>query len=296
MTREHSRLSEQEDSLRESCEALLGQVPDLVHLSLIMDGEHRFSVDRENSAEIRARLAAEAAVHAFLQIHEALQVARTGALIRLLLHTSRGALLAYTVPGRGHLIGFSFGTRRAEIDEADRALSDLASTARELAMLTLQNPGGWLTPSPDEPIEPPRTEPVITGIVDERVLEACEASVNEVLQYVLYLGTGGRVFAVDHFDLFEPTTDGSTSPGRRRRVYRSLADDLQTDLRELRRRVSPVLGRAAHTAVLDVEHGAVLVRWLPGERQLMGVTVHQEQVHTAERMFAELGDRLVGLS
>ena len=292
MTRDHPQLHEQENLLRESCDTLLAQVPGMAHLSLVMDGEHRFSVDRENGGPTRARLAAEAAVHTFLQMHEALQVARTGALIRLLLRTTRGALLAYTVPGRGHLVGFSLATEPADVDAADLALSQLASQARELASLTLQNPGGWLTASPYEPIEPPRAKPIATGIVDERVLEACEASVNEALQYVLYVGAGGRAFAVDHFDLLEPTTDDRASPGRRRRVYRGLADDLQTELRDLRRRVAPVLGRAAHTAVLDVEHGAVLVRWLPGERQLVGVTVNQEHVHTAERMFADLGDRL----
>jgi hypothetical protein len=306
--RARAALTEDEIWLLDRCTAIVDEVSSVTHLSVVADGDWRFSVDRGESAERvnRTRIVAQGVVSRFLDLHDRLQPARTGALIRLVLETPRGALLVYALPSRTHLIGFSLRGPEHTVDaaangsapetqQADRALAAAADQARSASALSSQNPGGWRSGASAEPPAAIGTEPVVTGIVDERVLPLCRDSVDQNLQYVLYLGAGEHVFALDHFDGLAPLLPGDTSAALLRRVYRGLEEYLDSDLRDLRRLVYPVLGRAARTIVLDVENGAVMVRWLSGGRRAVGVTVAQDAVRTAESRFAELGRKLDGV-
>ena len=238
-----------------------------------------------------------------LDLHDKLQLARTGALVRLVLETPAGAALAYTIPRRGHLIGFCLrdphlpaGPSLAvapEVQEADRALAGLAAEARELFELTDQNPGGFQPITPSAALRPPTGSPVVTGNAHARLLSICREAIDERLQYVLYASNDGTAFAVDCFGGLDlPDTHGDTSPARLRRVYWGFHTDLDGDLRDLRRLVYPVLGRSARAVVLDVEDGVVITRWLSGGRQVIGVTLAQACVASVEDRFAELCGRL----
>lgn len=270
-----------EESLRASCQALVDRTPALTHLSLVTDGERRFTVTNGGQTSPRHDLVIEALVNTYIELHHALQVVRTGALIRLNVHTPNGAALIYTVPRSGHLVGICLSADTAVRAEADRVIADLATRTREQARLGAQNPGGWLTTDTGLRAPTAAAEPVVTGTGNRAVVNICRASVNEVLQYVLYVGDDGRSFAVDQFD-----------SARHRRDYRALGDDLEAELRDLRREIFPLLGRGASTAVLDVEQGVVMMRWLPGNRRLFGVTLVQDYVNTAERMFVDLAAAL----
>ncbi|MDG4821729.1 hypothetical protein O7635_07665 [Asanoa sp. WMMD1127] len=286
---------------------LARRIPNVTHLSLVADGDLAFSIDQFEIDPVRrrqARIAVQGVVGSCLDLHDKLQVARTGALIRLVLETPRGAVLAYAIPGRGYLAGFCLRDQPAEptvtvapeVQEADRALAGLVSEARELFGLEDQNPGGFQPIPAGVELRPPTGQPVITGTGAAEVLEVCRAAVDERLQYVLYQGGDGTACAVDCFGgLAQLETHGDTTPARLRRVYWGFHTDLDGDLRDLRRLVYPVLGRSAKSVVLDVEDGVVMNRWLGGGRQLLGVTLTQSYVASVEDRFAELSARLADL-
>ncbi|MEV4624486.1 hypothetical protein AB0J74_37985 [Asanoa sp. NPDC049573] len=299
-------LGDEQHELLFSAADLARRIPNLTHLSLIVDGDRRFSIDQtdvDGRGRKQARLAAQGVVGSCLDLHDKLQLARTGALLRLVLETSAGAVLAYTIPRRGHLIGFCLRDQRLagdlsfavspEVQEVDRALAGLAAEARELFELSDQNPGGFQPIAPSASLRPPVGSPVVTGNAPAGLLSICRESVDERLQYVLYQGNDGTAFAVDCFGGLElPETHGDTSPARLRRVYWGFHTDLEGDLRDLRRLVYPVLGRGARAVVLNIEDGAVITRWLGDGRQVLGVTLVQAYVASVEDRFAELCGRL----
>jgi hypothetical protein len=296
---------EQHDLLFSAAD-LARRIPNLTHLSLIVDGDRTFSIDQTDTDKKKrkqARLAAQGVAVSCLDLHDKLQLARTGALVRLVMETPAGAALAYTIPRRGHLVGFCLRDPHLpadpslavapEVQEADRALAGLAAEARELFELSDQNPGGFQPIAPGAALRPPAGSPVVTGNAHARLLSICREAIDERLQYVLYASNDGTAFAVDCFGGLDlPDTHGDTSPARLRRVYWGFHTDLDGDLRDLRRLVYPVLGRSARAVVLDVEDGVVITRWLSGGRQVIGVTLVQAYVASVEDRFAELCGRL----
>jgi hypothetical protein len=260
-----------------------------------------------------------------------LRHARTGGLIRTVLHTLDGAMFCDFVVPESYLVALATtpgasgapgrgggergdggpGTRSVALSRlpgiraADRSTAALVDAMRAQLRLGPQNLGGWLSERPavtGTPEAAPATPlarpapggrgPAVAGTLDlpgDLAAEFQAQTGPDALHYVAYCRAGEPRFALDHFDhpglrtFFEQST-----PDAQRRFYGDFARDLAGRAVQLGKIVRPVLGRRMARMVLDVEQGAIFYyRVGPGE-YLVGVTLDQREVATADDRLGRL--------
>lgn len=233
-----------------------------------------------------------------------LQEVRTGAMIRMVLHTRSGAAITNAVVPRRNLVGLVLddpalsGTsdllpRVTHVAAADRAMSALSTELRRLIRLRSTNPGGWedVADEPaesEEPVGAPFTcTPTTPDQGDAAVIEACRRAVRPSdLHFVAYCANNEVVFAADHLD--DPALGAFftvLTVATRRKFYQEFSRELSAVVVELGRTVRGVLG-ALERLVLDVEQGAVYYYRLRPGAYLVGVTLHQTRVSQADERLA----------
>lgn len=305
------------DSTIAACrDAILGHA-ELRHIAHYGDGVFDFSVDwldrparyPRPSSPHRHDLQRLGRALSFTldRMDRALQEARTGGTLRMVLHTRNGAAFTNTVVPRKNLVGLMLDQPAMPEDgdilphtqpilAADRAMSTLSTELRKLIRLRSTNPGGWETAEDapkdtGEPVAEPFTcTPAEPGEHDAAVIEACRRAVRpDDLHFVAYCANGEVVFIADQLD------DASLGPfftvvtiATRRKFYQEFSRELGTLVVELGRTVRGVLGGPLNRLVLDVEQGAVYYYRLRPGTYLVGVTLDQNRVHPADERIAEL--------
>ncbi len=249
-----------------------------------------------------------------------LQEARTGGLIRTVLHTERGAAFCCSVVPKQDLVGIVLDTaapaggsgnsgndvddgylsHAAVVSSADRAVSALATRLREQVRLPSANPGGWasVVPVGALPEDGPSVAPFTCEMTEQSgasdaLMAACRDAVRPTdLQLVAYCLPGEVVFTADCLD------DRSLAPfftqiavGARRRFYQRLSEDLCALAARFSRATSTALGGLLLRMVLDVEQGAIYYYRLKAGDYLVGVTVDQSRVSAADDRMSSLANR-----
>lgn len=305
------------DSTVSCCRDAVREHEELRHVAHYGDGVFDFSVDWLDQPARYSRTArphrhdlqrlGRALSFTLDRMDRALQEARTGGTIRMVLHTRHGAAFADTVVPRKNLVGLVLD-QPAMPDEgeilphtkpvlaADKAMSGLATELRGLIRLRSDNPGGWETAldapkDTGEPVSAPFTcSPTEPGEHDAAVIDACANAVRPSdLHFVAYCTNNEVVFAADQLD------DPSLGPfftvvtvATRRKFYQEFSRELGTIVIEMGRTVRGILGSPVHRLVLDVEQGAVYYYRLRPGAYLVGVTLDQDRVNSADERIAEL--------
>lgn len=233
---------------------------------------------------------------------EKLDEVRTGRLIRFVLHGDRGAILCFSVVPGQFLVGFTLApvpdgvrlTAVPEVQAADETMAGLVLRLRRRLGLGSQNPGGF------EPADRPssdRSVPVVEGPVDRAEYGPIEAAVDPAdLHLVAFKSPYADELVVDR--LGHPLLSrffGLTTVESRRKFYRDLARELPKTAGQAGRLVRASLDGALLRLVLDVEQGAVYCYRMSAGHYLIGVTLDQTQVATAEEKLARLALDLADL-
>ncbi|MBB5959186.1 hypothetical protein FHS29_005806 [Saccharothrix tamanrassetensis] len=309
---EAEHLGPEFDTTRHACRAAIVKSPALHYLAHYSNGVFDFGVDalgepptapdalpggtrREELKRLGRHLTFQATA-----LDRALQEARTGRLIRTVLHTEEGALFCDSVVPTEHVVGLVLDHAGAgplfghpAVDEADRAVAELATALRADLSLGSLNPGGWATfgaPRPLTGTEP--GEPHVTVAVGAPA--SCADAVRaQDLHLVAHVAGGEVQTMADRFDdpalgpFFKQITVDA-----RRRFYLGFARELGGLATRLNRAVRPVVGGLLVRAVLDVEMGAIYYYRLgPGE-YVVGVTIDQSRVGEADDRMSALAARL----
>ncbi|OZV83141.1 hypothetical protein CA850_06505 [Micromonospora echinospora] len=144
-----------------ACEELMNEVGSISHLARYRTGTCDFALDAWEPAGPHGPLGLTAderqligrdVVHVMTDLDDQLRPARTGDLVRLLLHTDRGALFGLSVLREQFLValGWSSGTRDElppqdpAVRAADIELAGLANRMRETVSQQPTDYGGWL--------------------------------------------------------------------------------------------------------------------------------------------------------
>ena len=268
-----------------------------------------------DAAEMRTACASAARLLTgfVLAEEERLDEAGTGRLIRVVLHAEHGAILCYAVVPGQFVVGFAFGQATGEsgtllcdlptVDAADRAMTDLVNALRQRMQLPRQDAGGWADDSAlDVPLglttasRVTSTETAVDGDRDDPALRPALRAVRHAdLHFVSRVRGWSPDLVVDCFAHPELRTPiGSITPEARRKFYVDLSGQLSHTVATQGRLVRSTIGSHLVRLVLDVEQGAVYYYHLPTGDYLVGVTLYQRQVNSADRRMSWLAAQLPG--
>lgn len=235
---------------------------------------------------------------------------RTGTLIRTVLQTDGGAVFCDSIVPQVYVVGIAVapptpggGSEElglpgaADLHEGDLVVGELATRIRQQIKLGPQRVGGDLgdavakTGLSTETFErladeldlgEPEARPTLTNL--------CELAVDGTeLHFVAYFaGEACQVFRdqLDAPNVRELSLE--LSARARRRMYLELGGQVPARAGELSRAVRSLIPGALQRMVLDVEQGAIYVYRLEGPRFLLGVSLDQKVVGTADRLMASL--------
>jgi len=219
-------------------------------------------------------------------LNEHLEPLGTGALIRTVLHSRGGAIYCDTVMQGERIIGVTAGRfdelspREPRVLEADRGIARLIRDLRGDFGQTSQDHGGYGKVGDGvEPWSPHGPGPSDFPTACREVLAPND------LQYVALVESG---IVTHQDDLFgdaaveERFFRAGHTVEARRHFYQQFAEELDARARDLGRRVHAVIGRGLHRIVFDVQRGAVYFYRVGPESYLMGVTLNQPEVFTAD--------------
>ena len=305
------------DSTIARCRATALAHPELRYVAHYGDGVFHFSLDWLDQPARRPRPVppsrhdlrqlGQALSFTLDRMDRALQEARSGGMIRMVLHTASGAAFTNAVVPRKGLVGIVLDhpvlpeegdilPHSGPVRSADQAMSAMATELRDLVRLRSANPGGWETvhcepaTSTDPLTEPFTTTPAEPAAHDAAVIDACRRTVNAAdLQFLAYCADDEVLFTADRLD------DRALGPfftvvtiAHRRKFYEEFSRELGTLVIELSRTVRGALGGPLNRLVLDVEQGAVYYYRLRPGAYLVGVTLDQSRVNQADERIAEL--------
>ncbi|WP_156757259.1 hypothetical protein [Actinokineospora pegani] len=222
-----------------------------------------------------------------------LQRVRTGRLIRTVVSTEANALFCDTVRPGDDVVGvMSVTAGRAAVDAGDRAVAELATRLRGFEGLPAPNYGSFDTvPDPEHNPTRPLAHP---GDADIPAL--LRAEVDPAGLHLVSYWSGGQETTVDCLGADAVAALSPHAPAAQRRAfYTELGAELGPLANELNRATSGALRGRLTRLVLDVENGAVYYRRLPARRYLVGVTLAQRLVATADDRLAALATDLTGL-
>jgi|SRR5215470_11357560 len=221
--------------------------------------------------------------------------ARTGQLIRILMHGEHGAVYCFSVVPGQFIVGFTVAptpkgaelSRADSVHATDEAISGLVARLRRRMGLTDQNPGSYYRRS--ETRSDRSRPPAVTGRRDRPEFQLIDAHVDPADLHLAALIAPGDELVVDQ--LAHPQLSrffGLISVDARRKFYAEYARDLPKIAGQLGRLVRTSVGGSLLRLVLDVEQGAVYWYRLGAGRFLMGVTLDQEQVEAADNKMSSL--------
>lgn len=241
-------------------------------------------------------------------LDRALQEVRTGRLIRVVLHTEEGALFCDSVVPTEHVVGLVLDHAGAgplfghpAVDEADRAVAELATLLRAELSLGSLNPGGWETADAVValPAEEEAEPHVVVGegphvTVGEGPLVSCLSAVRaRDLQLVAHVvGSEVRTMVDCLGDPALAPFFKQVTVDARRRFYQGFVPELGALATKLNRAVAPVVGGLLVRLVLDVEMGAIYYYRLRAGEYLVGVTIDQARVSGADDRMSALAAEL----
>lgn len=232
---------------------------------------------------------------------------RTGSLIRAVLQTGEGAAYCDAVVPDQHLVGFAKTepppaglpwTAARNVRAADELTSKLATGLRARVSRQSLNPGGWQTAhDPDDDVDPalvPVARPGSlreTGDVTSALADQCRKFVDSRdLHHVAWWVDGEPVFTIDVFDdtkVGRFFNEGITV-AQRRRYYDDLCRRLPALVTQFGRICRKTLGGRLERVVLDVEQGAIYYYRVRACQFLVGVTLDQNEVASADEKVARL--------
>ncbi|GAA1297260.1 hypothetical protein [Saccharothrix xinjiangensis] len=309
---EAEHLGPEFDTTRHACRTAILTSPALHHLAHYSSGVFDFGVDvlgdpppppgalpggtrREELKRLGRHLTFQVAA-----LDRSLQEARTGRLIRVVLHTEEGALFCDSVVPTQHVVGLVLDHAGAgpllghpAVDEADRAVAGLATRLRAELSLGSLNPGGWETA--DRAAALPAESDVEPHVsVGEGALTPCLSAVRARDLHVVAHVVDGEVRA-----MVDCLGDPSLAPffkqvtvEARQRFYQGFVPELGALATKLNRAVAPVVGGRLVRLVLDVEMGAVYYYRQRAGEYLVGVTIDQSRVGPAESRMSALSAEL----
>ena len=242
------------------------------------------------------------------ELDESLRGLMSGALIRTVVHSDRGAFsCADIVPGR-HVVGVVLDqvvdgplAKQPAVVVCDRAVSDLVTEQRRRLSLGTQNPGG------NEPVAEDDTRPrpdgapkahtergapsaaVPSSLPGQAESLFAGAITPHDLHYLALCVDGTTALSVDcldHDDVSRFFTQITVDD--RRTFLREYSKTLPSVVARLTRITAPVTGSRLLRLVMDVELGAVYYYRLRQDIYLMGVTLDQGKVKDADRKIAEV--------
>ncbi|KKK05896.1 hypothetical protein [Micromonospora sp. HK10] len=291
---------------------LLRAEADLAYVSWCTDGrcdhhEDRFAGDgAEGTREACHRLARRASFQMDHPLQDWLAGLGTGTLIRLVLQTERGvAYCDQIIPG-SYLFGAVLrlpddpAERGELVTRVDTTLSDAVERYRDEIHARRYDLGGWRTEGLSGILRAaqqrwsslggvpeqggPATSLTVTGREDHPAVAVCRAAVRPHDLHLVTLVENGRpVFCVDVLRDGRFTAPRWASAGERRARYAQVAVELPDYVRELGRTARVPIGGPLRRVVLDVENGALYYRRIDDSRYIVGLTLHQPQVSSAER-------------
>ncbi|GAA3597786.1 hypothetical protein GCM10022223_11220 [Kineosporia mesophila] len=250
-------------------------------------------------------------VHAARTLDTRTESFRTGPLIRLVVQTEGGAVFCDAVVLQQYVVGISISALSgpgseegalpgaAAVHDGDLATGALAEELRRQVRLTPQNVGGNLKDAlqrSSPTIEAFENTSAAMDLADpsgESVESLCKRAVTGTeLHFVAFFDDQTCQLFADQFD--EPAVRELSidlSSRARRRMYLELGTQVPDRAGELGRAVQALVPGEVQRVVLDVERGAIYVYRLEGRRFLLGVTLDQEVVGTADRLMASLARR-----
>lgn len=295
---------------QELCRQTVIQAPELHYLGHYTEGAYDFSYDRldDTSGHLdridyeRIGVQITNATRGFDRL---LQEAKTGALIRIVVHGAQGLVICDSARPTEHVVGFSYAPTALPIEGAvlsqrpsackvDEAIGILVTELRKQVSLGSQNPGSWISAKPDDVVLPvvdaPAIQPHVEGTADSRITKLLLDPVDPVdLQFVAYCRRGQVEFSVDQLDHSQlgPYFQ-EISVTERRLFYQHMCRYFPTIVRKLGRITANVTSGKVERLVLDVEQGALYYyRIRPGE-YLVGVTIIQHQVSSADDKIGDI--------
>jgi hypothetical protein len=313
------------DDIRASGRATVLGTPGPHHLAHFSGSVFDFDVDvLSERARSGCRRTGQQLCVAFWELDQTLQRVRSGALIRTVLHTDRGACYCNSiVPGQCVVAvvfdrletapGAPLSLQRL-VRACDMAVAELVNAQRDRLSQGSQNPGGFRSyveevPRPvwggarkahiqhwpsvalaDHYTEAqPAAEPVPASTV-AAVEEAFTGAIDPAdLHYVALCVQGSTVLSVDCLD------DGELgrfftqiTVADRRTFYGEFGHSLEFVAGRLARVAAAAIGSRLLRAVLDVEQGAIYYYRLELGKYLVGVTLDQARVLNADDRMARL--------
>lgn len=310
IARHASHVDAKFDAARARCRRALIQSPELHYLGHYTEGAYDFSYDRLDSTSGQPdrmdyeRMGVQIA-NAVRSVDRILQEARTGALIRTVVHGWRGLVICCSARPNEYVVGFSHaptalpaeGTAlslRSGARNVDEAIGRLVTDLRKQVSLGSQNPGSWISAKPDDvefpPVDAPAVQPYVEGAADQRLTGLFLDRVDPAdLQLVAYCRDGQVKFSVDQLD--HPQLGPyfqEISVTERRLFYRNVCQQFPMIARKFGRISVSATGGKVERLVLDVEQGAIYYcRIRPGE-YLAGVSMVQQQVAEADDKISEI--------
>ncbi|MBW4721036.1 hypothetical protein [Saccharothrix obliqua] len=311
---EAEHLGPEFDTTRHACRSAIAKSSALHHLAHYSSGVFDFGVDvlgdpppppgalpggtrRDELKRLGRHLAFQVTA-----LDRVLQEARTGRLIRTVLHTEEGALFCDSVVPTEHVVGLVldhadpgplFG--HPAVDAADRAVAELATALRAELSLGSLNPGGWETFGGVVPL-PARVDVTPHVAVAGDALDVCLDALQDRDLHLVAHVAGGEVRT-----LVDRLADPALGPffkqiavEARRRFYHGFARELGELATRLNRAVRPAVGGLLVRAVLDVEMGAIYYYRLAAGEYVVGVTIDQSRVGEADGRMSALAERLRG--
>lgn len=255
------------------------------------------------------RRAAQRIGYAVTNLDRRLREARTGDLIRVVVHCSRLAVFCdQVVPGEQVVAVAQLPpvpddaplSRIPDVRRADRAVSALVDGIRGLISQEPQNLGGWLTSRPDDPDQErsregrPGAPRVVRDGSDPRAIDLLEGVLDLDGPHFLALFTDQRLRA--RVDLLDDERLQAFALYLSAQARRTVWTDLGTRFCDVRRDLTEILtGLEAGTLrrlVLDVERGAVYLYPLDDDTYLIGATLKQRRVSQTDDTLAGFVSRV----
>lgn len=294
----------------ECCESAVLADPGLQYVAHYSDQTCNFALDKLDRPYLAATLdsrpeqvrraileVGDELVYRLQDFDQRLAPLQTGAVIRTVYQTLRGALFCYAVVPGEYVVAFCADstaggvalTQQAAVRQTDQAVAALVTELRCQLSRGGQNPGGW---KPGDPTHERVPSPVQSATEIGPTAIACRDALSVAqLHYVAWIKNREIVYAADALDIpqlsrFFPNRD--ITPARRREMYERLAWLLGLVSPELSGLIEPVVGEPLQRMVLDVEGGAIYWYRRAAGEFLMGVTLDQSQVQHADDDIANL--------
>ncbi|MGW5052091.1 hypothetical protein [Actinokineospora sp. NPDC004072] len=282
-------------SVRSACARTQADLPELAYLAYLRNGVPLLRCGRGEAGDVAGGtglasaftvLARQMAYH--VQVLDAqLQKARTGRLIRTVLHTDGHALFYDMVRPGEEFLGVV--PQSPAVAAGDQAIAALAEHFRVQAGLRPANHGSFgqacAGPAPEVP----------DGGVQDRIRAVVRP---DGLHFVSYW-VNGRREEVDHcFDVPDLTSprivdaESEISPQERLDFHLAFARRLHALATDLKQTSGGALRGRLNRVVLDVEAGAVFYVRLPAQRYLTAVTLNQTMVALADDTVTRLAQTL----